>query len=208
MRPESQPKGWSEWGHRGWFGLSLVLAAGVFGCQEQHAAGGGQVGEARARGEVVARVDGAPIGLEEVRELCERTGLSPREALTRLEDERLLTKEALRRGYQHTALSPEEAQRVLVQALLAREVEAPNGPERLTPAELRARFDLAAPRLHLAPEAFPKHEAEIREQLTQEKRGEALQQLLTRLRSTYPVQLDEAEVQRLLNDSTLWTFGS
>lgn len=188
-------------------GLGLVLSL-LLACQEQRSANGGQVDVARARGEIVARVDGATVGLDEVRELCERTGLTPREALTRLVDERLLTKEALRRGYQHSALSPEETRRALVQALLAREVEAPNAPESLSQAELRTRFDLAAPRLQLGADAFPAHEAEIREQITFERRGAALEKLLTQLRAAFPVQLDESQVQKLLNDSTLWTFGT
>ena len=189
--------------------VGLGLAWGLLqGCQEQRAATAGQVDVARARGEVVARVDGSAIGLDEVRELCERTGLTPREALTRLVDERLLTKEALQRGYQRTALSPEETRRVLVQALLASEVEARNAPESLSQAELRARFDLAAPRMHLAADAFPSHQGEIRDQITLERRSEALEKLLTQLRATFPVQLDEPQVQKLLNDESLWTFGT
>jgi hypothetical protein len=190
-------------------GVGLGLALGLLpACQEQQAANAGRVDVARARGEVVARVDGSSVGLDEVRELCERMGLTPREALSRLVDERLLAKEALRRGYQRTTLSPEETKRMLVQALLAREIEARHAPESLTQAELRARFDLAAPRMNLAADAFPSHQAEIRDQITLERRSEALEKLLTQLRAAFPVQLDESQVQKLLNDESLWTFGT
>jgi hypothetical protein len=180
----------------------------VVGCPGAQQDGGERLGSAKARGAVVAHVDGAAIGLDEVRELCARTGLTPRDALARLEDERLLAREAAARGYQHTASVSEEARRALVQALLAQEVEAGHGPADIALSEVRARFDAAAPRMHLSPDAFPTYEPEIREQLASEARKLALERLLAGLRKSFQVQLDEPKVQKLLSDPSFWSGGS
>jgi hypothetical protein len=184
--------------------LLLSLASACPGAQQDQ---GERVASGAARGAVVAQVDGVPIGLDEVRELCERTGLAPREALARLEDERLLTRVAAERGYQRAAAVADEGRRALVQALLARDVEAGRGPRDIPLAEVRARFDDAAPRLHLSEDAFPGYEQEIREQLAGEARKLRLEQLLAELRRSFPVQLDEPKVQKLLSDPAVWGGG-
>ena len=133
----------------------LVLGAALaFACSGREAAGGDELGLGAARGAVVARVDGAPIGLDEVRELCERTGLAPRAALERLVDERLLAHAALARGYQRSRQVAREGQRAGVQALLAAAVERGNLPEEVPLAEARERFDRVAARDKLEPSSF------------------------------------------------------
>src|SRR5688500_1639701 len=100
--------------------LCLLLCACDGGGDGEHAA----PERAQVRGPIVARVQGTPIGLEQVRELVQETGLSPRTALSRLEDAVLLQQRAEQRGYQRSELVQQEARRALVRALLAQAVEA------------------------------------------------------------------------------------
>jgi hypothetical protein len=76
-----------------------------------------------AVGPVVATVNGAPVALSEVEVLVRDQGLTPREALTRLIDNRLLAQEAIARGYGELPSVRREAVRASVQALLAQTVE-------------------------------------------------------------------------------------
>jgi hypothetical protein len=187
----------------------LMLGSALVGaCRGREAASGGELGPASARGAVVARVDGAPIGLDEVRELCERTGLAPRAALERLVDERLLVRAALARGYQQSSQVAQEGQRAEVQALLAAEVERGNAPPEIPLAEARERFDRVAARDKLEPATFASYEHEIRAQLSSERKQAALERLITAARKSVDVRLDEAKVQTLLSDPALWGGGS
>jgi hypothetical protein len=182
--------------------LSLLVA-----CGEGERGHAGSGGSAHARGALVAKVDGAAIGLEQVRELCAGTGLSPREALLRLEEEQLLLAEAARRGYGRASATDQALKRALVQALLAATVESLR-PEDLSAAEVQERFDSVAKHSGLLPETFSEHEGAVRAQLLLEKRRAAVEQLAARLRDQIGVKLSEPEVQKLLNDPAFWGESS
>jgi len=94
-----------------------------------------------ARGPVVAVVDGDPISVSEVQELVDATGLTPREALARLEDERLLALYAEQRGYGQDAASQRELKRARARALLAGAVEQGRAPADVSAAEVEKRFE-------------------------------------------------------------------
>lgn len=90
----------------------------------------------REAGPVVARVNGDPIGLDEVRQVCAASSLSPEQALERLVEERLLAQHAEARGYGEFAETRNAVLRAQVRALLEesvdREVEdTPGRRERL-----------------------------------------------------------------------------
>lgn len=163
---------------------------------------------AQARGEVVARVAGAPIGSEDVRTLVEATGLAPREALQRLEEAKLAEQYAQARGYGDTPQVEREVQRALVQALLAETVEREVRPATIPLEAVRARFEAVRGAQHIPVEAFAEHEASVRAQLALELREAALARLLDRLRQEHPVQLDEGQVGKALADPTLWGGGT
>ena len=93
----------------------------------------------QARGPVVATVDGDPITLSEIEELVQATELSPREALARLENERVLAAYAEGRGYGKAADA--ELKRARVRALLASAVEVGNAPSEISSEEVSARFE-------------------------------------------------------------------
>jgi DNA-binding transcriptional regulator YhcF (GntR family) len=188
-------------------GITLVLGLAV-GC------GGVETGEqpglrgkAQARGALVAKVNGGAIGLEQVRELSASTGLSPREALARLEDEQLLADEAARRGYGRSHQLDEPLKRALVQALLAQTIDAMRAQD-VPPSEVRARFDSVAAKNGLSADTFQRHEKEVRAQLLMEKQKAAFEQLTEKLRSQIGVKLSEQEVQKLLADPVLWGESS
>ncbi|MET0388361.1 MAG: hypothetical protein ABW321_20485, partial [Polyangiales bacterium] len=86
--------------------------------------------------DVVSRVDGQIIRASEVDQLARVGALSPGQALKRLQDERLLSEEAERRGYAGQMETVQVARQALVQALLAEDVEA----EPITEAELNAAY--------------------------------------------------------------------
>jgi parvulin-like peptidyl-prolyl isomerase len=93
-------------------------------------------GTAMVGGAVVSTVDGHPITVDEVEELV-RAGLSPREALDRLQAERLLMSDAERRGFgklPSVALIGEQAR---VQALLEAEAAAVT----ISDEDLRAAYE-------------------------------------------------------------------
>lgn len=177
----------------------LVVAA----CGGERGSGEAEAGKLRARGAQVASVDGTGIGVDQVRELAERTGLAPRVALARLEDEQLLAREAARRGYGRPDLTEQAVKRALVQALLARTVEGLRAQD-IPLAEVRARFDEVAQGRDLPPESLAEHEREVRAQLLLERQKLALERLSQELRDRIGVSLDEAEVQKLLSDPTFW----
>jgi len=161
----------------------------------------------RARGALVAKVDGAAIGVEQVRELAEATGLTPREALQRLEEEQLLVREAARRGYGRPELVERELRRALVQALLADTVERLRA-EDIPAAQVRARFDEVARSKGIAADSFAEHEGDVRRELLLERRQAALKELTDSLRDRIGVKLSEVEVQRLLSDPAFWGESS
>jgi hypothetical protein len=92
-------------------------------------------------GPVVATVNGTAITLGEVEDVVRRTGLSPRDALTRLEEEVVLIEaagepdDASRREAEHVL------RRAAVQALIVRDVEERIRPDTLDPEAVRARLE-------------------------------------------------------------------
>ncbi len=84
--------------------------------------------EAAPRAEVVARVDGEPVHADEVAVLARAMGVAPRVALERIVDERLLAREARRRGLVTADDEVDARWRASIQELVAREVEATNTP--------------------------------------------------------------------------------
>lgn len=102
-------------------------------------------GHATLGGEVVSTVDGVAITVAEVQALMNASGLSARAALTRLQDERLLTGEAARRGYGDAREVVRVARQARVQALLANDVE------RITvaQAEIAAAYERQSARFHV-----------------------------------------------------------
>lgn len=121
-------------------GVVALLAVGCGGADTDRAATVKHE-KTQARGPVVATVDGDPISLSEVQELVDATGLSPREALERLENERLLAMYAEQRGYGQDANARRELERARARALLANAVEKGTAPEDMPAAEVQARFE-------------------------------------------------------------------
>ena len=158
-------------GHR--TALLFVLAA--CGSPQQQAESGE---EARASGEVVARVNGRAIGAGDVEEVARRHGSSPREALDWLIDEAVLVQEANRRGVR----APDGLERRLtVRALLA-QLEAENAPADVTPAEIRVEYDETVARMPgVQLPSMEEAEQEIRTLLAGRARLEALTTLIQSL---------------------------
>lgn len=123
----------------------IALACGESASDERDAgarATRGPAPEVERAGPVVATVDGAPITLGEVEEVATATGLSPLDALRRLEEERVLAAHAEAAA---SAADDDEARdaarRAAVQALLEerieREVDAASIPEERVEARIR-----------------------------------------------------------------------
>jgi hypothetical protein len=129
-------------------GATVALACGVFlwACEGGRAtgAGGHQAhGSATLGGAVVSTVDGHPVSLHEVEGLV-HAGLSPREALRRLQAERLLMTEAERRGFGRDPEVRQVGRQALVQALLVAEAESVHISDddvRRAYEQQKARFD-------------------------------------------------------------------
>ena len=132
-----------------------------------------QTAASSVRGPVVAHVDGEPIGLAEVQQLCSATGLPPDQALRRLVSERLLVRHASREGYGGLAVVERAARQAQVRALLARTVEAPQAPT--TPG---SRAEDPAPAATVA------------------EQKERLDRLLTQLAQQVGVKYDEVAIQQ------------
>jgi len=92
-------------------------------CGQDPDAAAPHAGKAREQGAVVARVNGDAISLDEVREVCAASGLSPEDALARLVEERLLAQHAEARGYGELAETRAAVTRARVRALLEEQVE-------------------------------------------------------------------------------------
>lgn len=124
--------------------LGLVAALGLVACAGGESDGAGPRGP-RARGadrvggEVVATVDGHPIRRADVEHAARTAGVPPRVALERLIDETLLTLAAEREAGGRDAEADGAARQALVQALLARSVEAI--PVEIDPAALEEAYD-------------------------------------------------------------------
>lgn len=148
--------------------LAIVYLA-MMGCDGSGPVqmGDAQRGSAVVGGSVVSTVDGHPIELSEVEQIVSTSDLSPREALQRLQAERLLMAEADRRGYEGREVL-EVATRALVQALLESEAQEVV----VTEAEIQAAYErdtrFRAPEqrtsahilIKLPPDATPADEAD------------------------------------------------
>ncbi len=106
------------------------LVAGLFvaffaACEERVSSS--NVSERRIpKGGVVAKVNDEPIGLEEVRQLRDASGLAPEEALSRLIDERLLAQHAAALGFGDLPKTLREVERARARTVL---VDALEGDE-------------------------------------------------------------------------------
>lgn len=128
----------------------LALAACV-ACGDGAADGAQDGGAARGRdergpaapaeGRVISTVDGAAITVEEVEEVARETGLSPLDALRRLQEERVLVAHAEAAGLGDAPEVGDAVRRASVQALLARRVEAAITPETIPADEVRRRIE-------------------------------------------------------------------
>lgn len=94
-------------------------------------------GQARVGGQVVSTVEGHAITLEDVQHLVAKHGLLPREALRRLQDERVLMVEAERRGFSDDPEAIHVALQAGAQALL----ESVADSAVISDQELRAAYE-------------------------------------------------------------------
>lgn len=121
----------------------VLLLAGCPGGEDDAggAAPSAREGDAEVGGEVVATVDGVPIGLDDVRRVLREGDLRPREALARLEEEELLAAEARRRGYRDDPAVRYAARKAMVQALLEREIERAITPATIPEERVREQYE-------------------------------------------------------------------
>lgn len=101
----------------------------------------------RAQGAVVATVGNEEIGLEDVKQLVQATGLTPEQALDRLVAEDLLQGLADEKGYADSRLLLRETKKAQARALLEVEVERAVRDDMLNPAAVQARFAELKPTL-------------------------------------------------------------
>lgn len=92
-------------------------------------------------GPVAATVDGESIALAEVEATARETGLSPIDALHRLEQERALLHRAEQASLGADAEAERAARRASVQALLHARVEDTVGEDDIEPSEIAARYE-------------------------------------------------------------------
>jgi peptidyl-prolyl cis-trans isomerase C len=122
--------------------MSLLL---TLGCQDEarnEVRAAAMPAKVDVQGPVVARVDGEPVSLEDVRQTVEATGLSPADALARLEAETLLADYAQRAGYGGSKQDERAIDAARVRALLRVAVERGTAPEDISEADVKARFDV------------------------------------------------------------------
>jgi parvulin-like peptidyl-prolyl isomerase len=130
----------------------------------------------------VSTVDGEPILLSEVEEVVRATGLPPRRALQRLQDERVLAHLAEAHLDEVPREASEAARRAAVRALLAQEIEATHTPEAVRTEDLERRAaelrdGLSAPEMRRASHALVPLRADAREETV-----DAAMRLATRIR--------------------------
>lgn len=92
-------------------------------------------------GPIAARVDGEPIALSEVEETARASGLTPMEALHRLEQERALLHRAAHVSLHADAEADDATRRASVQALLHARVEGTIDESTIDRAEIAARYE-------------------------------------------------------------------
>jgi len=138
--------------------ISLVVALGLASVCAACGAGEGAtsgaegarvIGRDQIGGDVVSTVDGHAITRQEVEEAARAASVSPTVALRRLQDEYVLSLAAERAGWGDDAQVSQAGRRALVQALLARSVEA--GEVEIDPAQIEAAYEANSARFD-APE--------------------------------------------------------
>jgi hypothetical protein len=136
-------------------GRSLALAIVISACSGAGAGDGDADRPARAGqpdrpvaerepapvGRVVSTVDGAPITVDEVELVARETGLAPRDALRRLQEERALSARATAAGLADDPEVVGAARRASVRALLASRVEGEVGPDDVAADAIAARYE-------------------------------------------------------------------
>lgn len=118
-------------------GVIAALLACTLGCAGDSTVVELLMGSSEVGGDVVSTVDGTPITVADVTRIVGATGLSAADALARLQEQRLLAREAERRGFGDHAEVREVTRRALVQTLLARDIESEPVPE----AAIRKRYE-------------------------------------------------------------------
>lgn len=128
------------------FAAALVLVAGCGSVDDVDVDGASDpahapasVGPAAVGGRVVSTVDGHPITVDQVAAAARAAGVTPEVALRRLQDEALLAAAARRAGA-GVHEGARGARQVMVQALLAEEVERRVRPDAIDAAELEAAY--------------------------------------------------------------------
>lgn len=124
------------------FALALALALVACGGDEPERRARAPVAEelSALAGPVVATVNGTVITLGEVEDVVRRTGLSPRDALTRLEEEAVLVGAAGEPDEDARREAADVARRAAVQALIVRDIEERIRPDTLDAEAVRARL--------------------------------------------------------------------
>lgn len=119
--------------------LVAGCGGGAPGAGPADAAAAGPATAAPVAGEVVATIDGEPILLADVEDVARRAELTPLDALRRIEEEVLLHQAAMRAGVTADAEDERTVRRAMVQAYLAREIEARITPEGVAAEIVAAR---------------------------------------------------------------------
>jgi len=152
----------------------------------------------RLGGGVIAIVDSTPIRTSEVVAYAREHGVSPREALTAVENDVLVARSAERSG-----IRIDDAvlrKRILSQLVLQR-VERENGPETVTESQVdsyRSREREAMRRESLVAPPPPPDESEVTRRATEAavvaRRHEAVVRILVERRRVVPVEVRESTV--------------
>ncbi len=180
--------------------MVLLLLAAAAGCgaedplepQRHHGR------PASADDQVVAVVEGEPIHLSRVQQLSGELGLPPREVLDGLIEMTLLAHEAERRGLMGAPRVRVVYEKALVQKLLQVEVEDRIPEDSVGVQDIRAYYAAHYGNRGLLIEDVWR---EIWAQIVADRRREALQALVIRLRSTTDVKVDEENVLRYLGQA-------
>jgi hypothetical protein len=190
------------------------VAAGVL--MAMTACGGGttknhpseQRAQGAGKGAVAASVNGEPIRVSEVAAVVSASGLSPRDALSRLVDERLLAQYAESRGYGELRSVEIEVVRARVRALLEAAVEREIRPETIPAERVAERFEQLRNGPGGSDLQLADQEAKIRQQLTLEARRDRLQGVIEQLKKQTKVIYDEPTIKKALADGVAAGTGT
>lgn len=124
--------------------MAWVVISGCLACGPSNGSGvsaGPGADDPKLSGPVVSTVDGAKIGLGEIEQVVKETGLAPKAALQRLQEERLLSARARRAGYGATGQVEREVKRAMVRELLRDAVEKKVTDESFKSDAVRLRYE-------------------------------------------------------------------